>query len=104
MPDIGRRPAMAVESRTDTLEVGYDELCGALAAKDLQPLWTQASKLMPAEPIPTTLPWLWAWRTVLPLAERAGELITLERGGERRVLALANPGLGGRPYTSSSLW
>ena len=88
----------------DTLEVGYDEFCGALAAKDLQPLWTQAARLMPREPIPRTLPWLWRWATVLPLARRAGELITIERGGERRVLALANPGLGGLPYTSSTLW
>ena len=88
----------------DTLEVGYDEICGALQAKDMQPLWTQAAKLMPKKPIPATLPWLWKWTTVKPLAERAGELVTIERGGERRVLALANPGLGGLPYTSSSLW
>ena len=94
---------MAIEGR-DTLEVGYDEFCGALAAKDLQPLWTQAARLMPREPIPRTLPWLWRWRSVLPLAQRAGELVTIERGGERRVLALANPGLGGLPYTSSTLW
>ena len=94
---------MATGAR-DTLEVGYDEFCGALAAKDLQPLWTQAAQLMPPEPIPRTLPWLWKWSTVLPLARRAGELIALGRGGERRVLALANPGLGGLPYTSSTLW
>ncbi len=88
----------------DTVEVGYDEFCGALAAKDLQPLWTQAAKLMPQEPIPATLPWLWKWRTVLPLAEAAGRLIDIERGGDRRVLAFANPGLHGLPYTSSTLW
>ncbi len=89
---------------TDTMEVGYDEFCGALAAKDLQPLWTQAARLMPNEPIPRTMPWLWKWTSVLPLAQRAGQLIAIGRGGERRVLALANPGLGGLPYTSSTLW
>ena len=94
---------MATPTR-DTLEVSYDEFCGALAAKDLQPLWTQAARLMPPEPIPRTLPWLWKWTSVLPLAQRAGELIPIGRGGERRVLALANPGLGGLPYTSSTLW
>lgn len=88
----------------DTVEVGYDELCGALAAKDLQPLWTQAAALMPERPTPATLPWLWKWRTVLPLAERAGQLIDITRGGDRRVLAFANPGLHGLPYTSSTLW
>jgi gentisate 1,2-dioxygenase len=93
-----------VTTQADTLEVSYDEFCGALAAKDMQPLWTQAARLMPREPIPRTLPWLWKWTTILPLAQRAGELITIQRGGERRVLALANPGLGGLPYTSSTLW
>lgn len=95
---------MASIDTRDTVEVGYDEFCGALAAKDLQPLWTQAGRLMPPEPLPSTIAWLWKWTTLLPLAERAGQLITIERGGDRRVLALANPGLGGMPYTSSTLW
>lgn len=89
---------------THTVEVGYDEFCGALQAKDLQPLWTQNTKLMPKQPHPRTLPWLWKWTTILPLAERAVDLITLDKGGDRRVLALANPGLGGMPYTSTTLW
>ena len=59
---------------------------------------------MPDVPIPSTLPWLWKWDTVLPLAKRAGEIITIERGGDRRVLALANPGLHGLPFTSTTLW
>jgi gentisate 1,2-dioxygenase len=91
-------------SEVDTVEVGYDEFCGALAAKDLQPLWKQAEKLMPKTPLPVTLPWLWRWSSILPLAERAGRLITIERGGDRRVLALANPGLNGMPFTTSTLW
>ena len=62
------------------------------------------TKLMPDVPIPATQPWLWKWDTIFPLAKRAGEIITIERGGDRRVLALANPGLGGLPYTSSTLW
>ncbi len=89
---------------SDTMEVGYDELCGALAAKDLQPLWTQSGRLMPQVPHPRTLPWLWKWHTMLALAERAVELVPITRGGDRRVLALANPGLGGMPYTSTTLW
>jgi gentisate 1,2-dioxygenase len=62
------------------------------------------TRLMPETPIPTTLPWLWKWSTVFPLARRAGEIVTIERGGDRRVLAFANPGLGGLPYTSTTLW
>jgi gentisate 1,2-dioxygenase len=91
-------------SHAQTVAVGYDEFCGALAARDLQPLWKIARQLMPAVPLPTTRAWLWKWEDVLPLAKRAGELITLERGGDRRVLALANPGLSGLPFTSTTLW
>src|SRR6266571_6719222 len=91
-------------SHIHTVEVGYDEFCGALAARDLQPLWKIAKQLMPEVPLPATQAWLWRWDDVLPLARRAGELITLERGGDRRVLALANPGLRGLPFTSTTLW
>ncbi len=91
-------------SHIHTVEVGYDEFCGALAARDLQPLWKIAKQLMPEDPLPATQAWLWKWDDVLPLARRAGELITLERGGDRRVLALANPGLRGLPFTSTTLW
>jgi gentisate 1,2-dioxygenase len=87
-----------------TVEVGYDEFCGALAARDLQPLWKMAKQLMPEVPLPTTRPWLWKWDDILPLAKRAGEIITLDRGGDRRVLAFANPGLKGLPFTSTTLW
>jgi gentisate 1,2-dioxygenase len=89
---------------THTVEVGYDEFCGALAARDMKALWSLQTQLMPEVPVPATQPWLWKWGTIFPLAQRAGEIITLERGGDRRVLALANPGLGGLPFTSSTLW
>lgn len=91
-------------SDAHTVEVGYDEFCGALAARDLRSLWPIARQLMPSVPLPTTRPWLWRWTQVLPLAKRAGEIITIERGGDRRVLAFANPGLGGLPFTSTTLW
>jgi gentisate 1,2-dioxygenase len=91
-------------SSANTVEVGYDEFCGALAAHDLQALWSLQRKIMPDVPLPSTLPWLWKWDAVLPLAKRAGEIITIERGGDRRVLALANPGLNGLPFTSTTLW
>ncbi len=91
-------------SSTHTVEVGYDEFCGALAARDLKALWSMQTQLMPEMPLPATLPWLWKWDTIFPLAKRAGELITLEHGGDRRVLAFSNPGLGGLPFTSSTLW
>ena len=75
-----------------------------VAALGLQPLWTQTRNLMPDEPRPASQAWLWKWRAVRPLCERAGALVPIERGGERRVLSLANPGLGGLPFATSTLW
>ena len=89
---------------TYTVDVDYHELCGALAAKSMQPLWRMNRKLLTDVPMPTTQAWLWKWQTILPLAKRAGEVVTLEKGGDRRVLALANPGLDGLPFTTTSLW
>jgi gentisate 1,2-dioxygenase len=89
---------------THTVDVDYHELCGALAAKSMQPLWRMKRKLLSEVPLPSTDAWLWKWETILPLAKRAGEVVTLDRGGDRRVLALANPGLEGLPFTSTSLW
>jgi gentisate 1,2-dioxygenase len=75
-----------------------------MADADLQALWTQAEDLMGAVPRPKTQAWVWRWQRLRELAQRAGELIPVERGGERRALALSNPGLGGRPYATNTLW
>ena len=81
-----------------------DQFYADVAGYDLKPLWPIAQELMPLEPKPKTVPWLWRWKTLRELAERSGELITIDRGGDRRVLSLANPGLDGAPYATSTLW
>ena len=85
---------------TDELE----ELYRGLESELLVPLWTEIGDLMPAVPASSSLPHLWRWKRLLALAERTGDLVPVGRGGERRVLALANPGLGGRPFATSTLW
>lgn len=70
----------------------------------LVPLWTEIGDLMPVHPKPVAAPHLWRWATLLPLAERSGHLVPVGRGGERRAIALANPGLGGAPYATPTLW
>lgn len=80
------------------------ELYEDLDQRDLQPLWTQNKQLMPLEPRPKAAPWLWRKKTLWEMAERAGELIIISRGGDRRVLALANPALGGAPFATPTLW
>ncbi|MCT7374628.1 cupin domain-containing protein [Chelativorans salis] len=70
----------------------------------LLPLWTQLGDLMPVHPKPRAVPYVWKWAELLPLAQRSGELVPVGRGGERRALGLANPGLGGHAYVSPTLW
>ncbi|MGP6177690.1 cupin domain-containing protein [Microbacterium sp. A196] len=70
----------------------------------LKPLWTQIDDLMPMAPQPKAVPHLWRWSELRPLAERAGALVPVGRGGERRAIGLANPGLSGRPYITPTLW
>lgn len=70
----------------------------------LIPLWTQIGGLMPAHPRSSALPHLWKWADISALAARAGELVPVGRGGERRAIALANPALGGRPFATPTLW
>ena len=74
------------------------------AAAAMAPLWTQQAGLQPPYPKPAAVAAKWAWSTLLPLAERAGRLVPVGRGGERRAIALANPGIPGRPYTTPNLW
>jgi len=70
----------------------------------LVPLWTRIGDLMPEHPRSSAQPHRWEWHTLLDLAGRSGELVPVGRGGERRAIALANPGLGGRPYATPTLW
>ena len=72
--------------------------------RHLAPLWTAESEILPRKPEPSAIPWLWKWSQLRRLAMRAGDLVTIERGGDRRALGLANPGLGGQPFTTPTLW
>jgi gentisate 1,2-dioxygenase len=73
-------------------------------AQHLMPLWTQLGDLMPRHPKPKAVPHVWKWADLLPLAQRSGDLVPVGRGGERRAIGLANPGLGGHAYVSPTLW
>ena len=55
-------------------------------------------------PTPKAVPHVWRWSDLYPLAARAGDLVPVGRGGERRAIALANPGLAGTPYATPTLW
>jgi gentisate 1,2-dioxygenase len=81
-----------------------DKLYADLEDAGLTSLWTQVGDLMPMSPQPTALPHLWRWAELLPIAERSGRLVPVGRGGERRAMALSNPGLKGLPYATPTLW
>jgi gentisate 1,2-dioxygenase len=81
-----------------------DALYRGFESELLVPLWTEIDDLMPTAPRSKAMPHLWRWGRLQPMAERAGELVPVGRGGERRAIALANPGLGGRPFATPTLW
>jgi gentisate 1,2-dioxygenase len=70
----------------------------------LLPLWTQRADLMPTVPHPAAVPYRWRWAELYRLAQRAGDLVPVGRGGERRAISLANPGLPGVPHATPTLW
>ncbi|MFE4830403.1 cupin domain-containing protein [Streptomyces sp. NPDC056672] len=106
--DAPAGPARTDGTRTDGTPAGEDaqlaSLYGDLAAVDLYPLWTITRDLLPPAPRPRSVPWLWSSPVLTELAERALRLVPVERGGERRVLSLGNPGLAGLPYAAGTLW
>ncbi|MGW0173299.1 cupin domain-containing protein [Rhodococcus sp. NPDC003322] len=81
-----------------------EELYRGFESELLVPLWTEIGDLMPAHPRSRAVPHLWKWENLVRLAERAGEIVPVGRGGERRAIALANPSLGGRPFATPTLW
>ena len=70
----------------------------------LVPLWTEIGDLMPLHPQTKATPHLWRWDKLVALADQAGHLVPVGRGGERRAIGLANPSLGGKPYATPTLW
>ena len=81
-----------------------EELYRGFEKEQLVPLWTEIGDLMPVSPRSAAVPHLWRWEQLRVLAAQAGELVPVGRGGERRAIALANPGLGGRPFATPTLW
>ena len=80
------------------------ELYKGFAEQSLIPLWTEIGNLMPMHPKPQAVAHVWKWDKLNALAQLSGDLVPVGRGGERRAISLANPGLGGRPYVSPTLW
>jgi gentisate 1,2-dioxygenase len=91
-----------MDGTADTPEL--QELYRDFEANNMTPLWTQLGNLMPSSPAPEAIPFVWRWKALHDIASRAGKLVPVGRGGERRAIALANPGLPGTAYATPTLW
>ena len=89
-------------TRLTSTDSDLDKLYEDFAREDIQPLWTQHG-LLPASPDGLG-PHLWRGTTLRDLARRAGDLVGIDRGGDRRVISLAHPGLNGLPHATHTLW
>jgi len=87
-----------------TVTPALEDLYRGFEQELLIPLWTEIGDLMPVHPRSKAVPHLWRWGNLRELAAKAGELVPVGRGGERRAIALANPGLQGRPFATATLW
>ncbi len=81
-------------SELGTLEDLPQSYRDELTARNLVPLWPSLRAALP-HGIPTrrTIPMVWSYSEIRPKLMEAGELTPIEKA-ERRVLVLANPGLG----------
>ena len=70
-----------------------DDFYAELHHHHLEALWRINTTIMPFEPKPRARAWLWRYEDLARLAEQAGKLVPIDRGGDRRVLAAVNPGL-----------
>ncbi|MCU1475387.1 MAG: cupin [Subtercola sp.] len=108
--DAGTRQAEADPSKAQLTNASLEltpelaDLYRRFDEANLSPLWTQTSNVLTFHPMSKAVPFRWRWADLYPLAERSGELVPVGRGGERRAIALANPGLGGEPYATPTLW
>src|SRR5665213_67295 len=85
-------------------ETEFNRMYQEMERTHIKPLWTDEARILPRSPAPRAVPWLWKWSQIYGLASRAGGLVTIERGGDRRALGLSNPGLNGQPYATPTLW
>lgn len=87
-----------------TTDAELNALYSDMETRHLMALWRLEGNIMPRQPTSRAKPWLWKWNELYAIAERAGSLVPVERGGDRRAIALANPGLSPEPFVTPTLW
>ncbi len=77
------------------LKVTQEDLeayCASLSTVGLDAPWSRPGPLIEAKKTQVQ-PYLWRWAEIEPLLHRSAEFVTPDRGAERRILRLANPGV-----------
>ncbi|KID91884.1 RmlC-like jelly roll fold protein [Metarhizium guizhouense ARSEF 977] len=74
----------------------------ALPARHLEPLWSRMDAMVPRTPNPVAKPYIWKYKSTLPLLSAAGKLVP-EEEAERRVLMLVNPSMNA-PHTTDTIY
>lgn len=100
----GRHVDFVVPEPTPEEQAELNSMYARMDDLHMKPLWNQIGGLMPNEPEPRAIAHRWDWSELITLARRSGELVPVGRGGERRAIGLANPGLGGPTYIAPTLW
>jgi len=86
-----------------TVEAERGALHDAAQRLSLMPFWSNRAGIELVEPRSPAQPFLWRWKEFAPLLRKSAEIITIEES-ERRVLLFANPGLGGKPWMTSTIY
>src|SRR5438067_1731451 len=81
---------MVIEEHT-AQATDMDQFHAELERDEMDGLWRVQAQRAAARP--RSQPHVWRWERIYRHLLRAGELLTLDRGAERRVIVLANPGL-----------
>ncbi|KAK2786858.1 hypothetical protein FQN52_007599 [Onygenales sp. PD_12] len=74
----------------------------SLPEKNVAPLWTVMSKMVPPHPNPQAAPTIWRYNEMRPYLIEAGNIVGAEEA-ERRVLMLVNPNMVA-PYTTDTIY
>ena len=94
---------MTSAAHISTLPDSLDRLHEDMARACLAPTWKYVSEFVSVTPRVSYRPFLWKWDYVLSHLMRAGELITPERGSERRSMEHTNPDLRAQFATSHTI-
>jgi gentisate 1,2-dioxygenase len=84
-------------------DAALEQLHADMAKGNALPTWVYVSKLVTREPVAGYRPYLWKWELFHRFLMRAGELVTPERGSERRSMEHLNPDLVSVSSTSHTI-